>query len=340
MKLDAQLRVLDPVRAGEFAKQCEQRRYDAVWSVEAGRDPFLPLVSVAVATRTLEFGTNIAVAFARSPLSMAQVAWDLQRLSGGRLILGLGTQVRAHVERRYSMPFEHPAARVSDYIRCLRAIWRTFQTGEPPVYRGPFYQFTLMNPMFNPGPIEHPEIKVALAGVNPRMCEAAGEVADGFHVHPMHSPGYLRDIVMPALDKGARTRSRRAQDLELFAPVFVVTGDDPGECSRSEARVRQQIAFYGSTPSYRTLLEYHGFGALGKDLGALARSGEWEAMARRIPDALVEAVAVVAKPSELAVALRKRCEGLLDRVSLYFPIAAEASESEWRKFVDAFHGTA
>lgn len=336
MKIDTLLQGAAPEQVAEAATRYERIGFDAVWTVEAGHDPFLPLAQIAQATQRMHLGTNIAVAFARSPMSMAQVAWDLQRASGGRLCLGLGTQVRAHVERRYSMPFEHPAARITDYVHCLRAIWRNFQHGERPDYRGPFYQFTLMNPAFHPGRIEHPEIPVYLAGVNPRMCRAAGEVADGFHVHPMHSVPYLREVVLPALDEGARSRGRRAADLELMSPIFVVTGESQAEMDLSEARVRQQISFYGSTPSYRTLLSFHGYEQVGRDLSERARRGEWGEMQKLVPDALLEAIAVVAKPADLPAALRRRYDGLLHRISLYFPIAPPDDEARWRGFVEAF----
>lgn len=338
MQIDAALPSRASEDVGDHAARLERIGYDAAWSVEAGNDPFLSLALAAVATERIQLGTNIAVAFARSPMSMAQVAWDLQRLSRGRLKLGLGTQVRAHVERRYSMPFEHPAARVTDYVRCLRAIWHTFQTGEPASYRGPFYQFTLMNPMFNPGPLDQPGIPVYLAGVNPRMCRAAGEVADGFHVHPMHSVSYLRQVVVPALDEGARLGGRSVADLELYSPVFVVTGDTPDERSRAEQKVRTQIAFYGSTPSYRALLAHHGHEALGRELSARARRGEWEAMPALIPDALLDEIAVAAAPAELGRVLRERYEGLLQSVSLYFPLRAGADEDAARALVAGVHG--
>lgn len=336
MKFDTQLQGVPPERVAEAAARIERIGFDAIWTVEAGHDPFLPLAQIAQATQRIALGTNIAVAFARSPMSMAQVAWDLQRASAGRFGLGLGTQVRAHVERRYSMPFEHPAARLADYVRCLRAIWRNFQTGERPDYRGPFYQFTLMNPAFHPGPIAHPEIPVYLAGVNPRMCRAAGEVADGFHVHPMHSVGYLREVVLPALDEGARAGGRHASDLELFSPVFVVTGETQAEMDAAESRVRGQISFYGSTPSYRTLLSFHGYEDVGRQLSASARRGDWNEMAKLVPDALLEEIAIVAKPSDLPAALHKRYDGLLHRVSLYFPLAPLEDEARWRSFVQAF----
>ncbi|MEE2984235.1 MAG: LLM class flavin-dependent oxidoreductase [Pseudomonadota bacterium] len=200
MKIDSLMPPAAPIKIVEQARAFEAQGFDCVWTFEAMSDAFLPLAHAAAATERLEIGTNIAVAFARSPFSMAQIAWDLQRDSGGRFRLGLGTQVRPHIERRFSMPFDHPAARVTDYVRCVRAIWDTFQNGSKPAYEGPFYRFKLMNPFFQPGSVEHPDIPVYLAGVNPRMCRAAGEVADGFHVHPMHSAPYLSYVVYPALN--------------------------------------------------------------------------------------------------------------------------------------------
>jgi probable F420-dependent oxidoreductase len=244
--------------------------------------------------------------------------------------------VRAHVERRFSMPFDHPAARITDYIRCLRAIWDTFQHNTRPTYEGPFYRFTLINPFFNPGPIEHPHIPVYLAGVNPRMCRAAGEVADGFHVHPMHSVGYLKEVVLPALNEGARRSGRTVDDLVLYAPVFAVSGHTQADMDTAAREVRRQVAFYASTPSYRVLLEYHGYESLGRELSALMRQGNLAAMSRLVPDALLDEVAIVASPSELPIKLRQRYEGILGRVALYFPIPENAPEADWQQFVDTF----
>ncbi|MCB1743858.1 MAG: TIGR03617 family F420-dependent LLM class oxidoreductase [Gammaproteobacteria bacterium] len=333
MKFDTAVWSADLSTIAERAREMESLGYDCAWSVETTSDPFLPLAFAAAATSKLEIGTNIAVAFARSPFSMAQIAWDLQRMSQGRLHLGLGTQVRAHVERRFSMPFDHPAARVTDYIRCMRAIWDTFQNGTRPDYQGRFYQFKLINPFFNPGPIEHPQIPVYLAGVNERMCRAAGEVADGFAVHPMHSAGYLRDIVKPALAAGAQAGGRNADDIVLYAPVFVVSGDSEATRAKTEAAVRQQVAFYASTPSYRILLEYHGFGSIAKALSAAMRQGDTDEMMRLVPDELLDAVAVYAPREQLAAALRQRYEGLLDRLSLYRPLDPPLAGQAHQQFV-------
>jgi probable F420-dependent oxidoreductase len=340
LKLDAQLRNGGLAGVQEQARRLERIGFDCVWTFESAHDPFLPLALAAQATTRLEIGTNIAVAFARSPFATALVAWDLQRGSGGRFRLGLGTQVRAHVERRFSMPFDRPAARVKDYILCVRSIWSTFQTGARPSYQGEFYQFTLINPFFNPGPIDHPEIPIYLAGVNPAMCRAAGEVADGFHVHPFHSVGYLREVARPQLHEGARTRGKTVDDLDLYAPVFAVSGESQAETDRAAQEVRRQIAFYASTPNYRQVLDFHGHSALGEALSALARRGEWEAMPGRISDAMVEQFAIVAPPAELPAALCRRYAGLLGRVSLYFPIPAGDGDEQWRAFVTRFRSAA
>ena len=340
MKIDIQMRDVPFERTGEEALRFERMGFDCAWTFESSHNPFLPLALAASATRRLHVGTNIAVAFARSPFAMAQVAWDLQRGSRGRFHLGVGTQVRAHVERRFSMPFDRPAARVTDYIRCVRAIWDSFQNGTRPAYEGEFYRFRLMNPFFDPGPIDHPDIPIYLAGVNERMCRAAGEVADGFHVHPMHSVGYLRDVVRPAIEAGARANGRDGAKLDLYAPTFTVGGETEAERSASEREVRRQIAFYASTPNYRALLEYHGLGGIGKELSARMRQGEFDAMPRLIPDSLLEEVAVAAPPSGVPAALRQRYEGLLDRVSLYSPIPDGAPEAEWRRFVETFRAAA
>ena len=340
MKIDTQIRGGVCADVAVDAQRLERMGFDGAWTFEDKHDPFLPLALAATATERLQLGTNITVAFGRSPFAVAQTAWDLQRGSGGRFHLGLGTQVRAHVERRYSMPFDHPAARLTDYVRCLRAIWDTFQNDTRPRYEGPFYQFKLINQFFNAGPIAHPDIPVYVAGVNPRMCRVAGEVADGLHVHPMHSAGYLRDVVRPALEDGARRSGRDAAALELYAPVMAVTGDTQAEMDEAAAKARQQIAFYGSTPSYRVVLEYHGRGALGDELNRLMRQGDFDEMGRRVPDELLEAVAVVAPPGELAAKLRQRYEGVLHRLSIYAPVPEGASEAEWQQFITTFRAAA
>jgi probable F420-dependent oxidoreductase len=334
MYLDAPLRNLPLVDVADEARRLERMGFGALWSFETSRDPFLPLLQVALASENIHMGTNIAVAFARTPFSMAMTAWDLQRASGGRLFLGLGTQVRAHVERRFSVEFDHPAARVTDYIRCLRAIWDTFQTGSKPDYDGPFYRFKLMNEMFTGGPIEHPHIPVFLAGVNPRMARAAGEAADGFSVHPMHSPDYLREVVRPAIDEGARTRGKTVEDMVLVSDCFIVQGSTESERSGSEERVRRQIALYASTPSYRGFLEFHGYPDMGKQLSALMREGRLNEMPALISDELLTTVAVSEADGNLADQIRDRyAGGLVQRVLFYEPVPDDVDEQSMRAFV-------
>lgn len=337
MKIDSLLAAALPGEVAQRAQALERDGFDCAWTFEAAHDAFLPLAYAALATTRLEIGTNIAVAFARTPFSTAQLAWDLQRNSNGRFRLGLGTQVRQHVERRFSAVFEHPAARVTDYIRCVRAIWHTFQTGARPEYQGPYYQFKLINDFFNPGPIERPDIPIYLAGVNARMCRAAGEVADGFHVHPVHTVAYLREVVRPALDEGAKTRGKSVADLELYSPVFVVTGETEAQRASMEAAVRRQIAFYASTPSYAAVLEFHGHGALGKQLGQLMREGRLDEMGPMLPDALLDEIVVFAPPAELGARLRARYEGVLDRISLYSTLGGEGGFTQWQALVSAVH---
>lgn len=341
MFIDAPLRNIALADVGEEARRLERMGFGAIWSFETSRDPFLPLLQVALATQHIGMGTNIAVAFARTPFSMAMTAWDLQRASNGRLFLGLGTQVRAHVERRFSALFDHPAARVTDYIHCMRAIWETFQTGARPDYEGPFYRFKLMNEMFTAGAIEHPHIPVYLAGVNPRMARAAGEAADGFSVHPMHSPEYLREVVRPALDEGARTRGKTVQDMELITDCFVIRGSTEGERSRAEEQVRRQIAIYASTPSYRGFLEFHGYAHVGKQLSALMREGRLEEMPALISDELLTRVALSEADGDLADQIRKRyAGGLVQRVMFYEAVPADADEQAMREFSARVRGEA
>lgn len=337
MKVDTLMAPAAPAIIAEQAAQLEAKGFDCIWTFEASSDPFIPLAHAAAATSRIEIGTNIAVAFARSPFSMAQIAWDLQRDSGGRFHLGLGTQVRAHVERRFSAEFEHPAARITDYICCLREIWDCFQNGSRPNYDGRFYKFKLMNPFFDPGPIDNPLIPVYLAGVNARMCRAAGEVADGFHVHPMHSTGYVRDVIKPSIAAGAKLANRNANEIALYAPVFTVTGDTQERFDEMERVVRGQISFYGSTPSYSAVLEYHGYPDLGRKLNALMRDGKTEEMAMAIPDALLEQLAVIGKPNEIGTIIRERYDGLLDRVSLYSSMGSVGDFSKWSELITVIH---
>jgi len=340
MKLDTQLGVFDLEKVAAEARRLEQMGFDALWSFESKHNPFLPLTLAAMATSRLSVGTNIAVAFARSPMITATVAWDIQRASRGRFLLGLGTQVRAHNERRLSAPADAPAARVKELIQCVRAIWDTFQNGAKPEFKGRFYQFTLITPFFNPGPIEHPGIPIYLAGVQPLMCRTAGEMADGLHIHPMHSVKYLKELVHPNIAEGARKSGRNPDAVELFAPVFAVTGDSQPERMEREKEIRDQISYYASTPNYRAVLAVHGWEGVGEELTKLARSGAWDQMGSRISDEMLDAFALSVPDNELPRALRERYEGVVQRVALYYPIQQAAPLESWQSFVTSFREAA
>lgn len=290
--------------------------FDGLFTADTGHEPFLPIVRAAEAAPGLDYGTAIAVAFARSPMVVAQTGWDLASFTGGRFLLGLGTQIKPHIERRFSMPWGSPVRKMGEFIAALRAIWATWQDDEPLRFKGEFYAFTLMTPFFDPGPIDHPEVPVYLAGVGPAMSRLAGEVCDGYHVHPFHSVRYLEDVTFPAMDEGAAKAGRSRADVEMVSTVFVVTGRDEAELDGMRSSVKQQIAFYASTPAYRGMLETHGWD-FGPTLTAMSKRGEWAAMADVIPDEAVAEVAVEAPIDELGSAVAARYRGVLDRVGFY-----------------------
>jgi probable F420-dependent oxidoreductase len=337
MKIDTAFRDPDLTTAARHAQRLEALGFDCLWGIETAHDPFLPLAIAAAHTERVNLGTNIAVAFARTPYVTATIAWDLQAWSKGRFFLGLGTQVRPHVERRFSMPFDRPTARIKDYIRCVRAIWDTFQHGSKPAYEGEFYRFTVTNPAFTPAPLAGPMPPIYMAGVNALMCRAAGEVADGFQVHSFNSAAYLRDVVRANLDQGARLQGKTVDDFSIYATVFVVTGETQAEWDRLERDVRSRIAFYASTPSYRAVLEYHGFDGIAKELSRLSRIGEWEQMTDMITDEMLETFAVVAKPAELPRAMRERYAGLATRVAMSQHVLRDDPDARWRQLTDGIH---
>jgi probable F420-dependent oxidoreductase len=317
------------------ARAAEDLGFAGLWTSETKHDAFLPLAIAAGGTRTIELGTSVAIAFSRSPMETAQTAWDLQNLSEGRFILGLGTQVKAHITRRFSMPWERPAARLREYIVALRAIWESFQTEGPLNFEGEFYTHTLMSPFFNPGPIDNPEIPVFVAGVNTRLAHLAGELCDGFHVHPFHSPEYVRRTVKPAIAEGAQQANRDPARIELATSVFVVAAETEEEANAQREAVRSQLAFYASTPTYRTVLEAHGWQEVGERLGTLAREKKWHEMPALVTDEMLEAFAVEADLEELGAALQRRYKGLIDRVALYLPFVPGERDDFWRTVIES-----
>lgn len=316
MKVDFYFPPSAPLRARPAAERAARLGYDGFFTAETSHDPFLPLVVAAEAAPALDLGTAIAVAFPRSPMVTAMTAWDLAEASGGRFILGLGTQVRAHITRRFSTEWDSPGPRLRDYVLALRAIWDAWADGESLRYEGEFYRFTLMTPFFDPGPTGHPHPPVAVAGVGPHLSRLAGEICDGFHVHPFHTVAYLDQVVLPNLAEGAEAKGRSPDECQRIVPVFVVTGSDDSEMDRSRELVKQQISFYASTPSYAPVLEANGWD-FGPQLTAMSKRGQWGEMASVIPDEVVAEVAVVAPIDRLGSAIRRRYGDRVQRVGLY-----------------------
>lgn len=320
------------------ARSADELGFAALWTPETAHNPFLPLVLAAEHSQRLELGTAVAIAFPRSPMVTAQLAWDLAAFSGGRFVLGLGTQVKAHIERRFSTNWDAPVARLRDYIYALRAIWDCWQNGRRLNYHGEFYRHTLMTPFFNPGPIAYPQIPIYIAGVNAGLARLAGELCDGLHGHPLNSVAYLRDVLRPQIAAGAVAAGRDPAAVQLAASVFVVTGTDQAATDELRATVRRQIAFYASTPTYRSVLECHGWEAIGEQLSQLAAKQRWNEMPALISDEMLHTVAVEAPPEQLGRALRERYAGLLDRVALYLPFVPGQNDDFWQALIQDVQG--
>jgi probable F420-dependent oxidoreductase len=307
----------------ERAKRAESDGYDAIWAAEVGHDPLLILAGAASATSKIELGTGILVAFGRSPMITAMQANDVQLLSRGRLLLGLGSQIKPHIEKRYSMQWSHPARRMREYVLAMRAIWACWNEGTTLNFRGEFYRHTLMTPFFDPGPNPFGPPKVFLAAVGEMMTEVAGEVADGLLVHPFTTERYLRDVTLPALQRGLEKSGRSLESFQISLSGLVATGSDQAQLEVAKDRVRAQIAFYGSTPAYKGVLEVHGWGQLQSELNALARTGEWENMGGLVSDEVLDAFSVTGHVDEIATQVKRRFAGVVDRFSLYTPYSLD-----------------
>jgi probable F420-dependent oxidoreductase len=337
MKLDTALRNYDLRGVPENARMAQAIGYNCLWTSETQHDPFLPLAVAASATSSIKLGTSIAVAFPRSPMIIAYTAWDIQKASAGRFILGLGSQVRAHNQRRFSVKFESPGPKLREVVLALRAIWECWQNGTPLRFKGQFYNFDLMTPFFNPGPIAHPKIPIFVAGVNRFMCTMAGEVCDGLHVHPLHTPKYLREYVHPAVAVGLRTSGRSRQDFTYTTSSFVIVGDTEGERSQNAEAVRQQIAFYASTRTYEPVMAAHGWEEIAPELHQKSLDGDWKGMARLITDEMLDTIAVSGSYENIGTKLCERYAGLLDRIALYQPYESVVDESRLGALVRQFH---
>ncbi|MFP5320803.1 MAG: LLM class F420-dependent oxidoreductase [Acidimicrobiia bacterium] len=335
MKIDGGIG-LDLDRAGQQAKEAEDFGYDGIWVPETSRDPFLPLLLAAEHTDRLEIGTSIAVAFARSPMTLANTAYDLTQYSRGRFILGLGSQIKPHITKRFSMEWSKPAARMRELVQAMHAIWDSWMTGSKLDFRGDFYTHTLMTPFFNPGPHEFGHPRVFLAGVGPLMTEVAGEVCDGFFCHGFTTERYLREVTLPALEEGRRKAGKTMDGFEICGPSFVVTGSTAEEMEAAKVGTRRQIAFYGSTPAYRPVLDLHGWGELQTELNVLSKEGRWEEMGTLIDDEILETFAVVGEPEEIGPELQKRYGDVISRISFYAPYAGD--RDRWQRVLADMRG--
>ena len=304
-------------KVGGQARELEEMGYSGILSAETSHDPFLPLAFAAGSTQRVDLMTGIAVAFARTPMVLANIGHDLNAASEGRFVLGLGSQIRAHITKRFSMPWSHPAARMREFILAMRAIWANWHKGEPLQFTGKFYRHTLMTPFFTPENTEHGPPRVFLAAVGPMMTEVAGEVADGIIVHAFTTEKYLRETTLPALERGFAKAGKQRGDFEISFPAFMVTGQDGKELERAKAQIRQQIAFYGSTPAYKPVLDSIGAGAMQGELNRMSKQGRWTEMAGLISDGMLAEFAVVAEPTRIASAFKARYGDIVDRTAPY-----------------------
>lgn len=317
--------------AAAAAREHEAAGYDGLWTAETSHDPFLPLALAAEHTTSIELGTSIAVAFARSPMTLATTAHDLHAFSG-RFILGLGSQIKPHITKRFSMPWSHPAARMRELILAIRAIWDCWNEGTKLEFRGDFYTHTLMTPFFDPGPNPNGTPKIFLAGVGPLMTEVAGEVADGFICHGFTTERFLREVTIPALERGRGRAGKSLDGFEIVGPSMVVTGNDEAELAEAAAATRRQIAFYGSTPAYRPVLDRHGWGDLQGELNQLSKQGRWDEMGALVDDEILNTFAVVGEPEALAAEIHRRFGDCVQRLSFYAPYRSDPAR--WKRVMD------
>ncbi|MBI5949786.1 MAG: TIGR03617 family F420-dependent LLM class oxidoreductase [Chloroflexi bacterium] len=300
--------------AGEAARHAEGMGYDSINTAETAHDSFLPLVLAAEHTERIGIGTSVAIAFPRSPMVTAMIAWDLQRYSKGRFTLGLGTQVKGHNQRRFSVPWSPPAPRIKEYVESLKAIWESFQTGGKLDYVGQHYSFTLMTPNFNPGPIDWPRPKVHIAAVNEHNARVAGEVCDGIKLHGFNTMKYTKDVILPQVMKGLEKSGRKREDFEVCGGGFLATGKDWAAVERSVGDVKRQLSFYGSTRTYQNVFDHHGWGDTTARLHEMSLQGKWAEMPSVIPDDMVKEFAVCAPYDKVVAEMKARYSGVCDRV--------------------------
>jgi probable F420-dependent oxidoreductase len=338
MKLDMVLHTQILRDVPGAAHDAEAAGYAGLWSQETGNDGLLPLVLAAEHTEKLKLGTAIAVAFPRSPMTMAYIAWDLAGLSKGRFILGLGTQVKGHNERRFSVKWEAPVPRLREYIESLRTIFKCWSEGGKRLnYQGKFYNFSLMTPFFTPPHHQWPNIPIYVAGVNKQICRMAGELCDGFHAHPFHSAKYLRESVLPNIEAGLQKAGRRRDDFTIFTSIFPAVGRNDEQIDKAREMLRNQIAFYGSTRSYEPVLAAHGWSDLCARLGEKAAKGKWDEMAREVSEDMMDVFTVTGTFENIAARIKERYRDLLDRFAFYIPARPEDAD-QWQQIIKQFNG--
>lgn len=322
MKVDGGL-LTDWKKSASAAQAMEAAGYDGVISAETAHDPFFPLLLAAEETKKIDLITSIAVAFSRTPMILANIGHDLNSVSEGRFILGLGSQIRPHITKRFGMPWSHPAKRMREFISAMRAIWDCWHKGTKLSFQGDFYTHTLMTPMFTPVDVEYGPPKVFLAAVGPMMTEVAGEVADGIIIHAFTTEKYLREVTLPAIEKGLKKAGRSRSDFQISYPGFVVTGKTEEEFKVSKQSVCKQIAFYGSTPAYASVLGLHGWGDLQPELNKMSKQGLWDEMGSLITDDILREFAVVGELDQVADQLLSRYGELVDRTTFSFTVTDE-----------------
>jgi probable F420-dependent oxidoreductase len=323
----------------EAGRRAERQGFDVVNTPEAGHDPFLPLAIVAEHTSSIRIGTNVAVAFPRSPMAIAQVAWDLQHLSGGRFQLGLGTQVKGHIQRRYATPWTGaPGPRLREYIQCMQAMFKTFQNPkEPSYFEGEHYQYTMMSPFFNPGPIEYPNVPIYIAAVNTYNAKLCGELCAGLRAHPIATFAYSRDVLAAAIEQGAKKAGRKLEDVDIVGSPFLALAADEEGVGKAKEALKQQISFYASTRSYHSVLKYHGWEDLGTKLHELSVQGKWTELPKQITDDMLEEWAIVGTYDEFPAKLKSRAAGAYNSVLLDLPKVLLRDEDRVADIVKQLH---
>ena len=331
MKFDTALPITGLKDVPAIAKAAEEIGFDALWTQETQHDPFLPCTLIAEHTTRLNFGTAVAVSFARSPANLAYTTWDLAAQSSGRFILGLGTQVKAHIERRFGQPWpESVTGKLREQIQVIRAFWDCWQNGTKLNFRGEYYKITLMSPFFNAGAIEYPNIPIYIAGVNTGLAKLAGELCEGFHVHPFHSMRYMEEVLLPAIEEGAKKTNHKREDVSVSVTAFIAT--TPEEMNFARA----QVSFYASTPSYRPVMDLHGWSGIAEQLSMHAAKGEWAEMPMLITDEMLNEFCLVTEEDKLASELKKRYEDIADRLTLYTPFVPGERDEWWKSICKVF----